>query len=155
MVSKLVVRDKGYEKRTKTIHKVAEKPIDITIGVHAEEGAAEEEGSGKTVAEIASIHEFGEGDMPQRSFLGAYVDEHGDAVRAQIKKAAELAAAGRVELKRALGIIAEKAVDGVIARIRARIDPPNEERTIKRKGSDVPLIDDGQLVTSITYRVQS
>ena len=150
--SKVIVKDRGYAKRTAAIHRMAKTPIDLTIGVHAEEGAASEDG-GPTVAAIASIHEFGEGNQEQRSWLGAYVDENGDAIRGRIKKVAEAAAAGKVELERGLGVVGELAVDGIIARIRARIDPPNAESTIAAKGSDVPLIDDSQFVGSITYKV--
>lgn len=39
-------------------------------------------------------------------------------------------------------------------RISDGIPPPNAESTIRRKGSSTPLIDTGQLRTSIKYRVK-
>jgi hypothetical protein len=39
-------------------------------------------------------------------------------------------------------------------RIADRIDPPNAASTIKRKGSSVPLIDEGILRTSILGQVE-
>lgn len=154
--SKVIDKDRGAKKRVANIKKL-EKPVTLTVGIHAQEGAAIEEGSGKTIAEIGSIHEFGEGNMPERSFIGAYEDENEERIMGQIRKALDAAAAGRIEINRGLGIIGEKAVDGIIARIRAHIPPALSKARIKQKrqNADTPLIDDGQLVSSITYKVES
>ena len=67
-----------------------------------------------------------------------------------------------MDVRRALGILGAKAQADIQARIRAGIAPPLAASTLRRKlaltrkgakGEPKPLIDTGQLVASITYRV--
>jgi len=107
-----------------------------------------------TVAGIATIHEFGLG-VPERSFIRAYVDEHQPQIEAMLRKAAEDVVTGKVQsFDVALGRIGLKIRDEIKERIRSGIEPGLAEATKDRKGSSTPLIDTGQLISSITWELR-
>ena len=56
-------------------------------------------------------------------------------------------------LPRALGLLGARMSADMKMTIKNRIPPPLQPETIRRKGSDVPLIDTGQLINSITWAV--
>jgi hypothetical protein len=62
--------------------------------------------------------------------------------------------AGAFTAGQALELLGEHVVGLMKERINARIPPPNKPSTIKRKGSDVPLIGHtGQLKNSLSYKL--
>lgn len=107
--------------------------------------------SDTTVIDVATKHEFGLG-VPRRSFIADWADESEAEARRRLRKAAE-----RIEspgdLDKELNKFGLWAVGDIVQRITRRIDPPNSQATEDRKGSDVPLVDTGQLKSSITYDV--
>lgn len=137
----------------------------ITVGIHGEEGGemhgsdtfaedgAIERSSELTVADIGTIHEFGLG-VPERSFIRAWFDEASDENRALLQSRLKLVIAGKLTPEQALERCALKFEAGVRRRIRARIPPPLAQSTIDRKGSSTPLIDTGQLVSSIRAKAE-
>lgn len=118
--------------------------LEVQVGVFA---AAGEENVLK-----AAVNEFGTERIPERSFLRSTADKgrnrYGQLIQAGIR---------RVLLDRA----SWDAVFGQIGRIgvndvRATIidmAPRNAPSTIRRKGRDEPLVDTGEMVASISYRV--
>lgn len=92
--------------------------------------------------------------IPQRSFLRATVDEGTAAIDKLIND--EISAI--VENKRRASQSAERiglVIMGMVQkRISDGIDPPNKAATIRRKGSDKPLVRYGELKSSITYVVR-
>lgn len=92
--------------------------------------------------------------IPQRSFLRATVDEGTAAIDKLIND--EITA--MVEGKRRASQSAERiglVIMGMVQkRISDGIDPPNKAETIRRKGSDKPLVRYGELKSSITYVVR-
>jgi hypothetical protein len=106
-----------------------------------------------TVLEIATIHEFGLGHNPERSFIRAWFDEKKDENELLIKKIAEQYLAGKITREQGLDLLGVRFVASVQKRIRDRIEPPLAKSTEDRKGSSVPLIDTGQLRSSITFKV--
>lgn len=135
-------RDRGAKKIEKAIADLGQ--LAITVGVHSEAG-------GENV-QNAERHEFGLG-VPQRSFIGAYADANQQDVVARMGKAA---AAGLVSgnPRQNLEALALKCAGEVQASIAAGIAPPNAPSTIAKKGSSTPLIDTGQLRSSITGKVE-
>lgn len=144
-------------KRLKEVMKRAEQlnRIQLVVGIPSDENSRKES-TGITNAELGVIHEFGapEKGIPERSFMRSTASEESE----------NLGRLGKTEIKECLegntsphdvfatigaylqGRIVEKITDGEFE--------PNNENTVKRKGSSKPLIDTGQLRASITYEVR-
>lgn len=141
-------QDQGYDALVKRVFALGSPKI--SVGIHEADGAQEHDGL--SVVALASIHEFGIG-VPERSFIRAWFDEND--VRA--KEALRLLLVSVVEGKRqpaqALELFALWAVGEIQARMARGIPPALAARTIADKGSSVPLIDTGQLRSSISYEI--
>ena len=106
-----------------------------------------------TMVEIGGYQEFGTATIPARSFIGAWFDENESANLAFARDLAAKRIGGKLDYRRSLELMGVKAQGGIQKRIARGIEPPLKAETIKRKGSSKPLIDTGQLRSSITYRV--
>ena len=111
-----------------------------------------------TVAQIAAIHEFGssDGKIPQRSMLGATIDEKDMALRLLVGRLLAKVADGEMKQNQALGILGQQVVDWVRSRMVKGIKPALSAATIRRKGAgkSTPLIDTGQLLGSVSFEVR-
>jgi hypothetical protein len=147
---------KKLPKRSSKAKKVAAKK--------AREKAAEQKRL--TVVEVATFHEFGLG-VPQRSFLRAFADERQAEIAGRLRTISQAIAKGLVrvggsEVKPAVALhrLGAWLAGQVKARISAGLEPALAESTIRKKTragkrGQTPLIDTGQLRSSITYRVIS
>ena len=107
-----------------------------------------------TLLEVAVINEFGGGNVPQRSFIRATVDENLDriqALQATLAKRIILAEITAEQAMQQLGAFVKGLIQSRIAR---GIEPPNAPSTIAAKGSSKPLVDTGQLRSSIDFVVE-
>jgi hypothetical protein len=153
MTGRVTDRDRGYKKLLK---RLTPKPSDVTVGVHEADGAAQHGNDEQTIVEIASYHEFGgpNNNPPRRSFIRDWADENSEKHKAMLKKLAAGVIAGKLEsVDQALELFGVRAVGEVQQRIAQGIEPPLKDATIQRKGSSVPLIDTGQLRSSIVHKV--
>ncbi len=149
-------------RRALLLESAAAKESHVKVGIIASKGgSATVEGGDITMLELAAIHEFGSpaAGIPQRSFIRstfARSENH----RALAEMAAKLTTQviHGMKLERALGIIGTWAV----ARIRETIDQrlttgpepqENAPATIRKKESDLPLVDNGRLKQSLTWKV--
>lgn len=109
-----------------------------------------------TLVDIAAIHEFGApaAGIPKRSFLRDTVDGGADEIRRTQSVVARQIVLGGLRVRTGLDRIGAKVSGMIQRRIARRIPPPNAEATVERKGSDVPLIDTGQLRSSITWALE-
>lgn len=108
-----------------------------------------------SLVEVAAVHEFGApaAGIPQRSFIRATVDLNAGEI-ARLQHATMTAVVqGKVTLRQGLDRIGMKVAAMMQKRIAAGIEPPNAASTIARKGSSKPLVDTGQLRSSITWVV--
>lgn len=153
MSAKITSRDNGYADLLRRVKKLAKGSPYAEIGILAPEGAALAKGSsaGLTVFEVAEMNEFGLG-VPERSFIRAFYDTYENQARDFLKARMADVFAGRLERKQALHQFGIWLVAMCQKRIRDGIDPPNSDYTKRLKGSSTPLIDTGQLWTSITFR---
>jgi hypothetical protein len=153
---RVIDRDRGW-KRIEAEMRAMKKGAGVTVGIQGNE-ANETHGKGSdyTNAQIGTVHEFGsiDGTIPERSFIRSTMD-------AQSKPIAQLAArlmagviVGKMTRRKGLGILGQHVLGEIRKTIRAGIDPPLQQATIDRKGSSKPLIDTGQLVGSLTYKVR-
>ena len=105
--------------------------------------------------QIAGYRGFGEPTKLARAFIGAWFDENEAANKAFARDLALKRLGGKLDFRRSLDLMGVRAQGGIQKRIAAGIAPPLDPATIKRKGSSKPLIDTGQLRSSITYRIAS
>lgn len=125
----------------------------VDVGVLGGKGGQTKE-SGATVAQIAEWAEFGIG-QPPRSWLRAWIYENEAAILRVQREEYRRVLVGQQTKAKALARIGVWIVGQIQARIASGIQPKNEDSTIARKGSSTPLIDTGQLRSSITSRVNA
>lgn len=127
----------------------------IEIGIFAADGAQEYAGKttrGLSVLQVGVFNEFGLG-VPERSFIRGYFDENQQALQALAANLMRTVIDGKRTRDQALEVLGLRMVAEIQARIARGISPPNAPETIARKGSSTPLIDTGQLRSSISYRI--
>lgn len=106
-----------------------------------------------TLIEIAIIHEFGLGDVPQRSFIRATIDERKADIERLLVSRARLVLAGKITADQALDQVGAKVAGWVVEKIDSNIAPALAESTVEEKGSSVALVDTGQLKASVSWLV--
>jgi phage gpG-like protein len=156
--------DHGWEaikERMRSLHGGAAV---VKVGVQGAQGAANHQGTHLTVAQLATIHEFGKVihqprmnrtiTIPERSFLRATIDQYRDALARRQVLLTQGFLLGKFGLDGAMELLGQYTVGLIKQRIANGIAPPNSRWTIAAKGSSKPLIDTGQLRNSITYVVE-
>lgn len=151
MAFKLVDNDKGYKELVARVFGMGHPKI--TVGVHAKEGEAEH-GEGTTLADVATWNEFGAGSVPERSFLRAWFDENKERIKGVIKTLLTQVVAGKITEDVALERLGLWMQADIQKRIANGIPPPNATSTVAAKGSSTPLINEGQLRSGITFKVE-
>lgn len=157
-MSRVEDKDLGLNRIIRTLNKDLDGVV-VKVGVQAKDKAVRRGKGGsirntdQPLAIVAAIHEFGLGDMPQRSFLRSAYDENLPMIDKMIQRVANGAVFG-LGTNAALnqlgnvvqGMVQRKIVDGPFV--------PNSPATIKRKKSSKPLIDTGHLQQSIRYVIE-
>ena len=93
--------------------------------------------------------------MPERSFIRGTVDAKGRRIAKMAKTLMEAVFRGRGDTRKALGLLGVFVQGLIRGRMSQGIPPPLKAATIKRKGSSKPLIDTGQLRSSIDLKVKN
>jgi phage gpG-like protein len=148
--------DRGYRAMLQRL--AGAKGARVVVGVLAD-GPKREHGGDEgpaSLLEVAAIHEFGApaGGIPQRSFIRGTVDDKAAEIRALQQAQAQRILRGDVDTPTALEQVGVKVAGWVQQRIAQGIEPPNAASTVERKGSSKPLVDTGQLRSSITSKVE-
>lgn len=123
----------------------------VRVGVFGGEGEG-----GISLPELAAVHEYGtrDGRIPARSFIASTLRERKTEIAGLLSTLARDVIRGTGTPKSALERLGLQASSWVKQKIlRTSIPPPLAASTIKRKGSDRPLVDTGQLVAAITWQV--
>lgn len=155
MSSSISDKDNGSKDLLKALKGAA-----ITVGIHEQEGSAKKEGTegDLTLAEVASMHEFGIG-TPQRSFIGGFVDEDETRLIDALRKIAQVAEQKHQSVEQALsrfglwvvGRIQQRIADGIPPELSAR--RLAEKEALSGVAKETPLIFTGQLRSSIRSQV--
>ena len=125
-------------------------PQHVDVGILGEDA----HGSGElSVAALAAIHEFGLG-VPRRSFIADFVTENEDKLKRLIQSKVQAVAQRKKTRAQVLKELGAEIQGMIQARIANGIPPALAPSTIAQKGSSTPLIDTGQLRSSITHRVK-
>lgn len=106
------------------------------------------------IIENAERHEFGLG-VPARPFVSTFADQNSADVVRRMKLACEAALKNKASPAQYLDALAQKVageLQGALAGNGLGLQE-NHPSTIAKKGSSVPLIDDGILRSSITGKV--
>jgi hypothetical protein len=157
---KMTIQDKGLTKLVRAIH--AGKTAVLEVGVTQESGgdayiAPEKTASGAaTVLALANFAEFGTEIIRARPFCRGWADENRKTVPGLIKEELLRVVAGEQTAEEAYARVGDVCQTSMSQRIVERGHDsyePNSPYTIKKKGSDVPLIHTGQLLAAITYRL--
>jgi hypothetical protein len=132
----------------------------VRVGILEAKGGGEtDEDSGIAMTDLGRIHEFGDeaSGIPERSFIRRTFDERRDELARMQGELTEAVIAGEVSPAKALDLLGGWGAGEVKKRIAQgpHIPPPNAPATIARKGSDRPLVDNGQLVNSINHEVEA
>lgn len=93
--------------------------------------------------------------MPERSFIRGTVDAKGRQITKIAKTLMQSVFKKQRTTKQALGLLGIFVQGLIRGRMSAGIPPPLKPATIKRKGSSKPLIDTGQLRSSIDLKVKN
>jgi len=120
----------------------------VKVGVLSGSGS----NAGVSVVDVASIHEFGLGTHPERSFIRAWADQDRSEHEAVERRLAESVVKGsntHPEALEKLGLVLAASAQKFIQ--DGRVSPP----TVKQGGDgNTTLIDTGQLVSSISHEVE-
>lgn len=144
----------------------------VTVGVHGDAApVVDDDGkpTGFRMADLAAVHEFGSGHIPERSFLRAAVAEHGESIAANVRdELGKMIERDAIDAKKLLTRGGVLLVGAVRETISNRIPPPLAESTKRQRdrkaahggglaanvGSYTPLVDTGQLWQSIVFEIQ-
>lgn len=104
---------------------------------------------------IAAANEFGteDGRIPERSFLRSTIKKNNEKYKRLFKSISKKLIDNPqdyIKLMSKIGTIAQGDVQNTIRDLK---EPPNAPATIARKKSDNPLVDTGQLGSSIVYQI--
>lgn len=134
------------------------------MGILAKDAQTPHKGEASaTMLDVANWMEFGfvivlkdgrEIEVPARSFIRGWWDEASPAMRRDFGKLMQSVLAGKRTKEDILELIGQRGQGQIQARIAAGIKPENKPSTIERKGSSVPLIDEGQLRSTVSYAVR-
>lgn len=146
-------KDKGYRALIVRARDLAHS-VPVRVGIHdADGGKAYKDGT--TVLQVATWQEFGTETIPERSFLRAWFDIERVKIQASMVAISKAILSGKYTREQGLNLLGLRWVGEIQKRMSNRIPPPLAPATIARKGSDVPLIDTGQLRASIKHSIGS
>jgi hypothetical protein len=164
---------KKFADKVDKAHKTMEKGPSVDVGIMGSKALAQKKTREKrsfdrdggfkssapnvSLVEVAHFHEYGvpSRNIPERSFLRATIRKNHSEYKKFLEKAVTQIYLGKLTVKQSLALLGEKAVSNIRTRIIKHIPPPLQPETIWRKQSTTPLIDTGQLLNSITYKVNA
>lgn len=141
----------GLRDLAKAINSISQK--NVYIGVIGNN--SEHEGELNN-AQLMAIHEFGtdDGHVPERAPIRKTMAKNGYSYGTMFEKAILGVLEGKSDSDIILNRIGAQVAGDVVGEIQSGVGPELAPSTIKRKGSDRPLIDTGALVQSISYEVK-
>lgn len=131
-------------------------PKRVTIRVGILDGDAPHEDAGITIGELAATHEFGLGNVPERSFIRAGFDEYEQQIRSiaveQMAGPAGVAVGAELTAVKAAALFRNRITDGLSPDLAESTKRRKEARGIKPPYR--PLIETGVLRSSIVGDVE-
>lgn len=134
------------------------KVTSVNVGLPSEKVGGKVYGDGMTIISVGAKHEFGEGKIPQRSFLRVPFIIKKKEVNNAIMKQYEAVITKGVSVNNGLdriGVVASNISKGAFTSKGFGQWPDIKEATKKAKGSSQVLIDTGVLRSSITWELRN
>lgn len=150
------VRDRDHGAR-RLLQIVARRPR-VRVGIFSPEaGAPKKSSPGTSLVVVAAAHEFGIG-VPRRSFINDWAEYAWANAARRMRRVVKRTIQGG-SLREGLEVWGSWAANSMKYRISLGIPPELSERRkrekkVRGKKGDRPLIDTGQLRSSITYQVE-
>lgn len=148
----LKANDKVWRELRAKIKKLGSKAR-VQVGVLGDAGMHH---GGISMVELAAIHEYGSpaAHIPARSFIRSAFRDRKQEFAKQLEKVAKAVLSNKMDPATALGRLGLWGANAVKRQITGKnIPPPLKPATIARKGSSKPLVDTGQLVGAISWKV--
>lgn len=146
----------SIDKKSDALKKLEKELAKITkqsvyVGFNEKSGAYDD---GVTIAQIATFQQFGTSTIPARPFLTDTLEHRRDEIMQLMQDGIAQVKAGTQNAEQMLntigvavkGMVQEEITDGDFV--------PNAPSTVKKKGSDKPLIDTGRMRQSVVYEVK-
>ncbi len=127
--------------------------LEVRIGYQRGELAGSDDGSSRAeLVDIAMWNELGTVNIPSRPFMRDSVDKHIAAINHVLtaQKDALLNGASAREILETVGLFQQ---DLIQTEIEQGDFVENAKSTIRRKGSDKPLVDTGRMKNSVLYYI--
>ena len=117
-------------------------------------GEDPQENAAIDTADLARALHFGDATTPARPFLEDGIESRKQEIRkameTEIKK--QIEGSGTANWDK-IGTMAVGAITELVRSDHYKTTVPNSPKTIEYKGSDTPLIDGGDLINSLTFKV--
>jgi hypothetical protein len=128
----------------------------LKVGMVGPKAGEKEEGSDLSLADLATIHEYGteDGHIPERAPVRKTMIAMRDEMTVSMRKIAYGIYTGKADPRTALGLLGQKVAARIKLTITGGVQPGNAASTIARKKSSKPLVDHGQLVNAYSYVVE-
>lgn len=154
--SRVTSRDRGARHLLKLLEK--QSGLRLRVGVFGEAAVARAVDSELTMGDLATVHEFGRGNVPERSFVRSYFDENQARIREMYQRVGGAVVANKIRWRQGLELVGLKIVGEIKGRISAGIAPALSKNYLPRKlakypGATNPLIASGQLRQAVASAV--
>jgi len=150
--------DRGYAALVARVFAAAKEKPTISVGLLEGDGAQphgeKDVDEAVTVLQVAIWNHFGTDNIPARPFITAWFDESESALRADLVVLMQSVVRGERTSAQILELMGQRCVAQIQARMAEGVPPPNAPSTIKAKGSSTPLVNEGILRSSVSYRVE-
>lgn len=150
-----VVKDYGMKALRKQIRELKDKPL-VKIGFQGSKGEKVHAGGELTNTEIATIHEYGTDNIPERSMIRSTTKENKQKYNETIEKLGKqiITPSSKMTVEKGLGIIGQMVLTDVRNKFTNNDWPALKDPTRGGKQSaGKPLLDTAQLRNSATYVV--
>ncbi len=92
--------------------------------------------------------------IPERSFLRAGHDKYSDEVLEKVERAIGQVLNGQMSEQQFLDMAGRMLATKIKTYARDVSEPPNHPYTVEQKGSSNPLVDTGNMIEGITWRIE-
>jgi len=117
----------------------------VTVGVHSDAGAEN--------VKKAAANEYGTTKIPARPFMRFTFEKNKSVYERLLTNIVNDIVYDRVDLDYAYNALGERVSRDIKREIKEWKDPPNAASTIAKKGRDDPLVDTGDMMRSVSYKL--